>query len=154
MPILTRIAGLAGCAALAVLGSTHAQNVEFKNPPELTKAAGYSQVVIVGRGKLIFISGQVGTDKDGKISTDFATQARQAFSNLKAALTAAGAKPTNLVKINYYVVGLNQDKLLAIREARDQVIDKEHAPASTLAGVQALFREDVQLEIEAEAVIP
>jgi 2-iminobutanoate/2-iminopropanoate deaminase len=41
-----------------------------------------------------------------------------------------------------------------LREARDSVIDKEHPPASTLAGVQALFREDVQIEIDAEAAIP
>jgi 2-iminobutanoate/2-iminopropanoate deaminase len=43
---------------------------------------------------------------------------------------------------------------MALREARDSVIDKERLPASTLAGVQALFRDDVQIEIEAEAVIP
>ena len=93
-------------------------------------------------------------DKEGKISGDFSEQARQAFSNLQTALTAAGAKPANLVKVNYYVVGLNHEKLLAIREARDKIVDKNHPPASTLAGVQALFREDVQLEIEAEAILP
>ena len=70
------------------------------------------------------------------------------------ALAAAGAKPADLIKINYLVVGLNHEKLIALREARDSVIDKEHPPASTLAGVQALFRDDVQIEIEAEAVIP
>ena len=93
-------------------------------------------------------------DKDGKISGDFAEQARQVFANLQTALSAAGAKPSNLVKLNYYVVGLNHEKLLAIREARDRIVDKEHPPASTLAGVQALFRDDVQLEVEAEAVLP
>ena len=131
-----------------------AQNVEFKNPPELNKPNGYTQVVIVNHGKLIFVSGQVGADKDDKVPADFAAQARQAFINLKAALAAAGATPANLVKINYYVVGLNHDKLVALRQARDNVIDKEHPPASTLAGVQSLFREDVQLEMDAEAVIP
>jgi 2-iminobutanoate/2-iminopropanoate deaminase len=93
-------------------------------------------------------------DKDGKMASDFTTQAKQAFTNLKLALAAAGAKPSDLVKINYFVVELNHDKLVALREARDGFIDKEHPPASTLAGVQALFREDVQVEIEAEAVIP
>jgi enamine deaminase RidA (YjgF/YER057c/UK114 family) len=38
--------------------------------------------------------------------------------------------------------------------ARDSVIDKQHPPASTLAGVQSLFGDDVQIEIDAEAVIP
>jgi len=130
------------------------QQVEFKNPPDLSKPNGYTHVVIVNHGKLVFIAGQVGMDKDGKVSSDFPAQARQAFSNLQAALTAAGASPANLVKLNCYVVGLTHEKLLSIREARDRIIDKEHPPASTLAGVQALFRDDVQLEIEAEAVLP
>jgi len=130
------------------------QQVEFKNPPDISKPNGYTHVVIVNRGKLVFISGQVGMDKDGKISTDFTGQARQAFANLQAALAGAGAKPENLVKLNYYVVGLNHERLLAIREARDKFVNREHPPASTLAGVQALFRDDVQLEIEAEAVLP
>ncbi len=142
------------CALACLMPAASAQNVEFKNPPELSKPNGYSQVAIVNHGKLIFIAGQVGMDKDGKVSADFAAQAKQALANLKIALAAAGAKPADLVKINYYVVGLNHDKLLALREARDSIIDKEHPPVSTLAGVQALFREDVQLEIEAEAAIP
>ena len=139
---------------LGVLPVLRAQNVEFKNPPELSKPNGYSHVVIVNRGRLIVVAGQVGMDKDGKIAGDFAAQARQAFANLKTALAAAGAKPADLIKINYFVVGLDHDKLLALREARDSVIDKEHPPASTLAGVQALFREDIQIEIDAEAAIP
>lgn len=130
------------------------QQVEFKNPSGLSNPNGYTHVVIVNHGKLVFIAGQVGMDKDGKISHDFAEQARQAFSNIQIALAAAGAKPANLVKLNYYVVGLTHEKLLAIREARDRIVDKDHPPASTLAGVQSLFRDDVQLEIEAEAVLP
>jgi 2-iminobutanoate/2-iminopropanoate deaminase len=143
-------------SALAMLSALAApsQRVEYRNPPELSKPNGYTHVVIVNRGKLIFISGQVGMNKDGKISSDFAEQARQAFSNLQTALVAVGAKPANLVKLNYYVVGLNHDKLTAIREARDKIVDKDHPPASTLAGVQTLFREDVQLEIDAEAALP
>ena len=142
------------CALLGIPPVLRAQSVEFKNPPELSKPNGYSHVVVVNHGRLVFVAGQVGMDKDGKIAGDFAAQAKQAFANLKAALAAAGAKPADLIKINYYVVGLNHEKLMALREARESVIDKEHPPASTLAGVQALFRDDVQIEMEAEAVIP
>jgi 2-iminobutanoate/2-iminopropanoate deaminase len=131
-----------------------AQQVQFKNPPELAKPNGYTHVVIVRHGKLAFISGQVGLNSKGEISSDFAAQTKQAFANLKTALTAAGATPADLVKVNYYVVGLNHDKLAALRLARDSVIDKQRPPASTLAGVQSLFRDDVQIEIDAEAVIP
>jgi enamine deaminase RidA (YjgF/YER057c/UK114 family) len=142
-------------ACILICGAaTHAQTAEFKNPAELSKPNGYTHVVVVNHGKLVLVSGQVGINSKGEISPDFAAQARQAFANIKSALAAAGATPANLVKLNYYVVGLNHDKLLAIREARDSVIDKQHPPASTLAGVQSLFRDDVQIEVEAEAVTP
>ena len=140
---------------ILVLGAVaQAQNVQFKNPPELSKPNGYTHVVVVNRGKLAFISGQVGLNSKGEISSDFAAQAKQAFANLKTALAAAGATPADIVKLNYYVVGLNHDKLAALRVARDSVIDTQHPPASTLAGVQSLFRDDMQIEIDAEAVIP
>jgi 2-iminobutanoate/2-iminopropanoate deaminase len=143
-------------AAICMLAfaDARAQSTEFRNPPQLAKPNGYTHVVIVNRGKLVLISGQTGLNSKGEISSDFAAQAKQAFANLKIALAAAGAKPAELVKLNYYIVGLNHDKLLALRDARDSVIDKQHPPASTLAGVQALFRSDVQIEIDAEAVIP
>jgi enamine deaminase RidA (YjgF/YER057c/UK114 family) len=144
---------IAACI-FAIAPLAHAQNATFKNPPELGKPNGYSHVVIVNHGKLVFVSGQVGFNNKGEIPSDFAAQAKQAFANIKSALTAAGATPADLVKLNYYVAGLNHDKLRAIREARDSIIDKQHPPASTLAGVQSLFRDDVQIEIDAEAVIP
>ena len=151
---MNRALYLIATSVLAITGAAHAQSVEFKNPSELSKPNGYTHVVVVNHGKLVFISGQVGLNSKGEISPDFAAQARQAFANLKIALAAAGAKPADLVKLNYYVVGLNHDKLVALREARDMLIDKQHPPASTLAGVQSLFRADVQVEIDAEAVIP
>src|SRR6185437_10053987 len=98
------------CALLGFLAPLYAQNTEFRNPSELSKPNGYTHVVVVNHGKLVFISGQVGLNSKGEISPDFATQARQAFANLKIALAAAGAKPADLVKLNYYVVGLNHDK--------------------------------------------
>lgn len=128
----------------------------FVNSPELNTPPGYSHAVIVNSGKLIFIAGQVGLDKNGKMvgKDDFKAQAAQAFANLKFALAAAGAKPENLVKLNYYVVGLNHEKLLALRELRSSFVNKENPPASTLIGVAALFSEEAQLEIEAVATIP
>jgi 2-iminobutanoate/2-iminopropanoate deaminase len=151
---MNRALPLIAAGVLAIAGAAHAQSVEFKNPSELSKPNGYTHVVVVNRGKLVFISGQVGLNSKGEISPEFAAQAKQAFANLKIALAAAGAKPADLVKLNYYVVGLNHDKLAVLREARDTLIDKQHPPASTLAGVESLFRPDVQVEIDAEAVIP
>lgn len=151
---MTKVFVAMGCAFIAVLPVVWAQTAEFKNPPELSRPNGYSHLVIVSHGRLIFVAGQVGMDKHGKVAADFAAEAKQAFANLKIALAAAGATPADLIKVNYFVVGLNREKLVALREARDTFIDNEHPPVSTLAGVQALFRDDIQIEIEAEALIP
>jgi 2-iminobutanoate/2-iminopropanoate deaminase len=145
----------AGTFALAQTGSGKA-NVQFKNSPEISSPAGYSHVAVVSGGKMVFLSGQVGLNKQGEMvgKDDFGAQVTQVFSNLKSALAAAGATPNDLIKLNYYVVGLNHDKLVAIRNVRDQFINKEHPPTSTLAGVRTLFREDALIEIEAVAVLP
>ena len=143
---------LAMCAQSAPM---HSQ-AEYKNPHGLAHPNGYSQVVVVHGGKLVFIAGQVALDAEGNMvgKGDFSAQVTQALANLRTALADAGAKPEHLVKLNYYVVGLDHDRLLAVREARDAVVDRQHPPASTLVGVQSLFREDALIEIEAEAVLP
>ena len=130
--------------------------VEFKNSPAIAAPNGYSHAVVVSGGKMVFLSGQVGLNKQGEMvgKDDFHAQAMQVFENLKAELAAAGATPKDIVKLNYLVVGVNHDKIVALRQVRDQFIDTAHPPASTLAGVAALFREDAVLEVEAVAVVP
>lgn len=143
-----------GSAAFAQKAAT--PDVTFANSPGIPTPAGYSHAAVVSGGKMIFLSGQVAMNKQGEMvgKDDFRAQAAQVFANLKLALAAAGASPKDIVKLNYYVVGLTRDKLVALREVRDQYIDKTHPPASTLAGVQALFRDDAMLEVEAVAVVP
>jgi 2-iminobutanoate/2-iminopropanoate deaminase len=130
--------------------------VNFVNSPDINSPHGYSHVAIVNSGKIIFISGQVGLTKEGQMAgqNDFRAQSMQAFNNLRAALVAAGATTDDLLKMNYYVVGLDNQKLLALREVRDRFIGQQHPPTSTLAGVAALFRADALIEIEGVAVIP
>jgi enamine deaminase RidA (YjgF/YER057c/UK114 family) len=152
------VPGLAAVMALSLAAQEKQSkpNLKFENAPGLPSPAGYSHAVVVSVGKMIFLSGQVGLNKQGEMigKDDFRAQAAQVFANVKLALAAAGATPKDIVKLNYYVVGLNHDKLIALRDVRDQYVDKEHPPASTLAGVQTLFRDDAMLEVEAVAVIP
>jgi len=150
-------------SALVFSSVVSAQTANSKSPaatfvisPELSTPPGYSHAVVVNSGKLIYIAGQVGLDKQGKMigKSDFRAQAARAFENLRTALAAAGAKPENLVKLNYFVVGLDHEKLLTLRELRSSFVNKEHPPAATLIGVAALFSDEAQIEIEAVAVIP
>jgi enamine deaminase RidA (YjgF/YER057c/UK114 family) len=146
------------CLTLSVSASGQSKTnapIQFHNSPSLAPSPGYSQSAVVTSGKLIFLAGQVGADKSGHIAKDdFNAQAKQAFENLKTILAENGATPANLVKLNYYVVGLNPDRLKTLRSIRDQYVDIQHPPVSTLAGVNDLFREECLIEIEAVAVIP
>ncbi len=129
-----------------------ASHRQFLNPAAIAPPRGYTHVVSVEAGRTIYISGQVGQNIKGEVSKDFAAQVTQAFENLKIALTAAGATPADIVKLNYYVVGLNTERLITLREVRNRYIDPKNPPASTLIGVVALAREEFLIEVEAVAV--
>ncbi len=125
------------------------------NPDTLLKPRGYSHAVTVeGARKLVFISGQVAVDKEGKIvGADLKTQFKQAAENLVAALAAVGATTANVVKINTYIVNYSQNDYAAMRETRASLFPGD-PPASTLIGVQALAFDGLLVEIEAIAALP
>lgn len=120
----------------------------------LSRPNGYSHVVRAS-GQMVFVAGQVAVGPDGRIvgEGDVGAQAEQAMKNVAAALAAAGASFTDIVKLNTYVVGLRPDMLPAIRKARGAFLSADHPPASTLIGVTALAAEGLLVEIEAVAVI-
>src|SRR5678815_1182612 len=108
------------------------------NPPTLSKPTGYTHVVEVpGPAKMVYIAGQIALDKDGKVvgAGDMKAQAEQVFKNLDAALTAAGAKFSDVVKMNTYITDM--DKAADVREVRAKYF-KDVTPASTLVQVVRL----------------
>ena len=119
--------------------------------PGLSTPPGYSYVAIPS-GQLVFLAGQVGVDESGRLAGngDLEAQVRQTFANIKTALAAAGCTPGDVIKINYYVVGVTPERLAPIRAARDEFFPGPK-PVSTLVGVAALFRPDVLIEIEVVA---
>ncbi len=70
---------------------------------------GYTHVTVVpANTTLVYIAGQLGMDETGNlISTDFTAQLKQAFANLRAALTSVGETPEQVVKIT--VLSVNHD---------------------------------------------
>ncbi len=127
------------------------------NPDTLLQPRGYTHVVTVSApGKIIFVSGQVAVDKDGKLvgPGDLKTQVRQAAANLKLALEAAGATTADIVKTNTYIVNYKQSDYAAMREARAALFPEgTNAPASTLVGVTSLAVEGLMVEMEAIAIV-
>lgn len=127
--------------------------VKRTNPPTLSKPTGYTHVVEVpGPAKIVYIAGQIALDKDGKVvgAGDMKAQAEQVFKNLEAALAAAGAKFTDVVKMNTYITDM--DKAPAMREVRARYFG-ETTPASTLVQVAKLARPEFMLEIEVIAAV-
>jgi reactive intermediate/imine deaminase len=123
----------------------------FLSPDTLPAPFGYSHVVEVRAGRLVFVSGQVPLDTEGRLvgPGDFEAQTRQVFANLGAALEAADASWSDVVKVTYFVRDVGN--IVALRSIRDEYLDTEHPPASTLVEVSGLFRDDVLIEIEAVA---
>jgi len=111
----------------------------------------FTHVVTVGR--LVFVSGCVAYDPDGKIvgGNDVVAQARQVHENIKKCLTAAGASFADICKVTVFV------KNMADRE-KINTVRKEYfgasRPASTLVEVSRFTQPDCLLEIEATAVKP
>lgn len=127
----------------------------FLNPTGVAVSPAYTHVVEVSGGKTIYISGQVALDETGTLvgRGDLRAQTRKVFENLRRALAAAGAGFDDVVKLTYYIVGYRPDQLAPIREVRSEYLSKTHPPASTLVGVEALFLDDVLIEVEAIATV-
>jgi enamine deaminase RidA (YjgF/YER057c/UK114 family) len=126
------------------------------NPPELGTPPGYSQIVEVSAGRMIFIAGQTAVDADGHVvgKYDFAAQAEQVFHNLSIALQASGCTAANLVKLTVFLTDM--EHLGRYREARDRFfasVTPPAAPAVTLVEVSKLYGPDFKIEIEAIAAI-
>ena len=124
------------------------------NPPELGTPPGYSQIVEVSDGRIVFIAGQTALDRDGNLvgKNDFAAQAGRVFDNLTIALRASGCTAANLVKLTVFLTDMNN--LASYREARNRffaTVTPQAAPAVTLVEVSKLYGPDFMIEIEAIA---
>jgi enamine deaminase RidA (YjgF/YER057c/UK114 family) len=124
------------------------------NPPELGTPPGYSQVVEVSSGRIIFIAGQTALDRAGNIvgKDDFAVQADQVFRNLGVALSASRCTAANLVKLTVFLTDMT--RLGLYREARNRffaTVTPPAAPAVTLVEVSKLYGAEFMIEIEAIA---
>jgi enamine deaminase RidA (YjgF/YER057c/UK114 family) len=121
-------------------------------PDTLPRPNGYSHVVSAPVERIVFVSGQVPLDAEGRLvgAGDMAAQARQVFENLARALEAEGTTWANVLKLNYFVRDVGQ--MPAVRSIRDEYVDANRPPASTLIEVNSLFRDDVLIEVDAVAV--
>ncbi len=122
-------------------------------PEGVAPSSGYTHVV-TGTGQLAALAGQMPFDADGVLVSegDPEAQARQVFTNMRGCLAAAGATFKDVIKLTYYVTDARH--IPAILAVRDEFINTEQPPASTVVQVAALYRPELLLEVDAFALVP
>ncbi|MDL4777416.1 MULTISPECIES: RidA family protein [Thermomonosporaceae] len=104
--------------------------------------------------RAVWTAGACPLDADGNTVApgDHAAQARQVMRNLTAALDAAGASLSDIVKTTVYVASSRQEDLVAAWDVVRAHMGDHDAP-STLLGVTVLGYDGQLVEVEAVAVL-
>ena len=104
-------------------------------------------------GNLLFISGMVGVDAQGRVvgRGDVVAQARATFDNMKRILEAEGASFADVLKVTVYL--RNVEDRARINPVRAEFFG-DARPASTLVEVSKLVAPELLIEVEAVAGLP
>ena len=125
-------------------------------PPGWPPPKGYSNGVSanIGSGKIVVTGGLIGWDEREVLAQGFLAQARQALLNLRAVLAAGGAEPRHLVRLNWYVVDMDEylENRKALGAAYREVLGR-HFPAMAVMQIVRLVEPAARLEIEGTAIV-
>ena len=129
--------------------------IELRNSDRLPAPQGFSHASIASPGRIVHLSGQIGTDAAGNHPDGLAAQTEQAMRNIIDALLGVGGSIDDLAKLTMYVVGWNasmqRDLFTGIAKAAE--VNPIALVPITLVGVQSLFLDESLIEIEAVAVL-
>ena len=109
----------------------------------------YSQAV--RSGATVYLSGQIALDPDTMelVGPGFEAEARQAFRNLAAVISAAGGTPAGVVKLTVYLTDMGD--FPAVNAVMAEFFD-EPFPARAAIGVASLPR-GAQVEVDGILVL-
>jgi enamine deaminase RidA (YjgF/YER057c/UK114 family) len=111
------------------------------------KASGYSRAVI--DGDFAFVAGTTGYDYTTMVMPpDVASQSRNCFKTIAAALKEGGFDMADIVRATYYITDIKDaDAHLAVC---GEVLG-DIRPAATLVAVVSLLKPEMKIEIEVTA---
>ena|SRR5215468_4293124 len=129
--------------------------MERINPADLARPSGFSHAVSAPAGRMVFLAGQIGMDRDGKVAEGgVVPQFELALANLLSALAGAGGHPSDLVSLTIYLTDV------ADYQARGKQIGAvwrrlagTDYPAMAGVGVTRLWLPEAMVEIQGIAVI-
>ena len=122
------------------------------HPDGWLPAKGYANGMLTRDG-VLHIGGQIGLDANNVfVSADFIGQMRQALSNIRSIVEAAGGTVEDVTRLTWFVT--DKAEYLAhqaeVGAAYRDVFGK-HFPAMSMVVVSALIEDDAKVEIEATA---
>jgi enamine deaminase RidA (YjgF/YER057c/UK114 family) len=129
--------------------------IQTLQPEEWPRPKGYANGT-AARGRMVFVSGQVGWDAQGQFVSDvLSDQVKQTLRNIVRVLKEAGADPSHVVRLTWFV--LSRDSYL--REVREigaayREIMGKNFPAMSVIQVSGFVEPRALVEIEATAVVP
>lgn len=106
----------------------------------------------VRAGDILYISGIVAMDRDGKVvgAGDAARQTEQIFEHIATVLAHVGADASRITSVLIHLT--NMDDRVRINPVRIRYFG-EHRPASTLVQVGALIHPDLLVEVTCTAYL-
>lgn len=121
--------------------------------PEWPWGKGMSFAPALRVGQVIYVSGQLSLDPDGRLvgEGDMEAQARCIFKNIEAILRAGGASLADVVKLTCYCLGFADYG--AYGKVRSEMF-AGNFPASTTVGVSSFLVQGALLEVDAVAIAP
>ena len=129
--------------------------MERINPAELARPSGFSHAIRVPVGDMIFLAGQIGMDRDGKVAAGgVVPQFEQALANLLTALAAAGGQPSDLISLTIYLTDVEdyQAHGKEIGAVWRRLAGTEY-PAMAGVGVTRLWLPEALVEIQGVAMV-
>jgi enamine deaminase RidA (YjgF/YER057c/UK114 family) len=124
------------------------------NPSSLMAPKGYSNGMVHPPGRILFVAGQIGWDKEGTFASGLTAQFELALENAIAVVKEAGGGPEHIGRLTLYVVD-KHDYLGRVKDigAIYRRLMGKHYPAMALVQVAALLEDRALVEIEATAVL-
>ena len=135
-------------------GDMASARIEDKTPISAPVGNPSGTAAAVRVGRTVYGAGQVSLDADGNMvgQGDLRAQAVKAFANLTTVLTAARARPFDVVRLTVYIVNYQPQDMAMIREVGAAYLPAANPPALTVVGVQSLYREGLLISVEATAL--
>jgi enamine deaminase RidA (YjgF/YER057c/UK114 family) len=129
--------------------------VERINPAGLARPSGFSHAIKAPAGQMIFLAGQIGMDRDGKVAVGgVVPQFEQALANLLTALAAAGGQPSDLASLTIYLTDVEDYQAHGkdIGAVWRRLAGTEY-PAMAGVGVTKLWLPEALVEIQGIAMV-